>query len=575
MICIRLLGRGQYEGIAVNFLLDPQVTFGLSIVAGLGLCLLGVKNLSEGLQGLFGSFIRRWMNRIDGNPIMSFTSGAVVSTLIPSGMTLGTMAVSYANSGLMSLRQMLLFLLGAQLGVLFLPWLFIGPRPHWDLLFLALGIFPMMLLKMEKWIAVGRILVSLGLLFLAYRLMTWISVDEAIGALMLSHFMPTLTSGLLAYWYLILTAAILSFVTRSGLSLLIVTMALLSLGLVSMQSAVIWVLGVNLGLRLPALWVCRKANVIAQRGALVHFLISCMGIGALSVSPGAFIGWVLELSQGWLETQNLGVLSQGAVVAIAHVIINLGLIGLGVVLLPVWEWVVKTLLPETETKQPQRLQFLARPLHMAPILAIEHVSQEIKKMMALTESMLRLTCEVVESPHVDKELRDKVYKYEGITDNIQKEVRVYLAEVMESQLTRGQSREIQRLLKKVDELESVADCCQKTLAAYLSMAEFSGREEIQSRLKGFLRATVLVFEQAFPIMTGLDETEDSISRRMEYMQELRHQVELLHITFNRLLSELNPQLQGEASIYLGHMVIHVGQIATHTMNLMEAHCEEF
>lgn len=541
-------------------------------LAGLGLILLGMSFLSESLQGLMGPWIRKLINRIQENPFVSLFVGALVSFLIQSGTSASVMAVSYAGSGLLNLGQIILFLVGANLGTVLTTWFFLIPANDWDLLLLGLGFFPMFYMRGSVLSSLGKVLFSLGLLLVGYGIL-WHStlVPRMLipdGKAWLDTFLVDDFSYAALFAMTVVVSALLAAAVRSTVGLIAMVMALTQSGMISSEVGTIAVLGINVGVTIPAVYLSGKSGLIARRGSLTNLLVNAFGMLGVFV---LFDPWTsfMTTAAGALFGQTP--LAQVAAIPMAHLFFNVGL----VMLASIFYWPLKKLMlwliPERDEKTPQHLRFLGSTSHLAPSLAIEQVDQEVKKMAAMVETMLRLTQEEIQSEGRDKENRERLLKYEGITDNIQFEIMVFLSRVMEAGLNRAQSREIRCLLKMADELESIADCCQRTVLSYQQFVQEQGslKEEIRTQFERFMSATVRTYELVFPLLTEMSESQTE-SVDIDTSEKFKQLAEQIRKEYSSLLKQMKAYpSEPDASVLLGRLFVNMGQIARHTWSLLE------
>src|SRR5690606_5940293 len=116
-------------------------------LGGLGFFFLGIRYLSDSLQTLAGNFIQKLINAVTTNRIIAVFVGVAITTIIQSSSITTVMVVGMVNAGLMNLMQAIGVILGANIGTTITGWILVFKVGKYGLLFLGLGIFPMLFSK--------------------------------------------------------------------------------------------------------------------------------------------------------------------------------------------------------------------------------------------------------------------------------------------------------------------------------------------------------------------------------------------------------------------------------------------
>ncbi len=475
-------------------------------LAGLGLTLLGTRLLSDGLQIIMGRHIRATMNRLGENSWNSISVGGLTSSMIQSRISAAVMAVSYAGSGLMNLQQLTLFLTGTALGTIISPWIFVIETGRLDLFFLALGILPMLYARWDQLAGVGRIVFAFGLMLLGFDIIAFGSGDPDALLILLRDVFPL--HGVLSLSDIILIMVFsltLSYLFRSSVALLGLTMALVYSGLFSVPVAVVLTIGFNLGATIIPVLTSRRSNLVARRGVAIYFFNHLIVAALLAFGYKLYLPVLTTMANaiGSVTTAQSLMFASVVCIPMTHVLFNIMAVVVSLLLRPLTLSLVLKLIPPPAKKQPQHLRFLGRPSHLAPSLAIEQANQEVKKLSAMVHSMLGMTVDLFQSEHESVDQRIK--KYESITDNILDELTVFIAKVMQASLSKRQSFEASCLLQVAIELEKIADCCEDIIDFQTSEKIFS---EVAQELKSFFNTAFEAYEHIFPLITDQVHTSE-------------------------------------------------------------------
>lgn len=247
-------------------------------------------------------------------------------------------------------------------------------------------------------------------------------------------------------------------------------------------------------------------------------------------------------------------------IPLVHLVYNFVAIVFALALNPLHlRWIAK-IYSRPAKKERQQLKFLGRPSHLAPSLAIEQASQEVKKMAAMVQSMLNMTRQVFESEEKQTELRVK--KYENITDRLLAELSIFITKVMQSSLTKKQSLEAAYLLQMAVELEGVADCCE-TVLKFKSAT--NSDEGLLSQIQRYLESAIEPFEYIFPLLTETISIDDDSMQRHE--EKLKTLVKKSHSQFNDLIRSNSSDKYTNSVI---ECMESIHRIAEHSRSMLDA-----
>lgn len=432
-----------------------------TLLGGLGVFIFGMKLMSDGLQAMTGDFIRQVIQAITPNRAVAVGVGLTVTALVQSSSITTVMTVGLVNAGLMSLTQAISVIFGANIGTTVTGWILTLNGNNYGLLLVGIGFMPGLFAKSNQWQYTGKAIMGVGLLFLGFQTM-----QLAFGPLGQNpEFLNSITYFTAdtprAHLASILMGCLLTMVVQSSTAMLGITMALAATGVVGYHTAVTMVLGENVGKTITALLATMGANVNAKRAARAHALFNVIGVVILLSFLSPFISLIEWLVPG--DGKTTAIISH---IAMAHTGFNLITTALLLPFVSTLASFVSKITPDTNPeRETPHLLLLGNPQDMLPATSLVQAEHEIRKMADVVGRMYRSTREYWEEGEEDPMKLAKILDYERITDNIHKEVTVFLCYVMEHSLSHQQSSQTQSLIKIADELESVADYLER-LAAY-------------------------------------------------------------------------------------------------------------
>ena len=146
-----------------------KLIFGL--VGGLGIFLLGMKNMSEGMQAVAGSSLRRMIAAVTTNRFLAVGVGTLVTTLIQSSSITTVMVVGFVNSGVMTLQQAIGVIMGANIGTTITGWIIALKIGKYGLPLLGVAAFVYLFSKGDRWRSWALVFMGIGMVFLGLEIM--------------------------------------------------------------------------------------------------------------------------------------------------------------------------------------------------------------------------------------------------------------------------------------------------------------------------------------------------------------------------------------------------------------------
>ncbi len=250
----------------------------LTLLGGIGALLLGFKMLSENIEKISSSGLKKLFNKTANNRFIGVGIGALVTAIIQSSGATTIMIVGFVNAGIMNLYQATAMIMGANIGTTITA--HIASLQSLDIaLFLGalavVGMFMDMLSKNDKVKTWGLILAGLGIVFIALELMSG-SMKDLAKAPEVINLLQSISNPLLLFLIgALITAAIQS---SSAITSIIIMMASAGMTIGNTPNAVLFlILGTNVGTCITAFLSSIGASINARRAAIIHFLFNFIG----------------------------------------------------------------------------------------------------------------------------------------------------------------------------------------------------------------------------------------------------------------------------------------------------------
>src|SRR5215471_1088426 len=257
----------------------------VTIIGGLGLFLLGIHHITEGLKGLAGDSLRRTLQAVVGGRLSAIVSGAVFTVLIQSSTATTLTVIGFVSAGLVTFSQAVGVIIGATFGTTSTPWLvaIFGFRLRisaFALPMVGLGAF-LWLIANGKIRSAGAILAGFGLLFVGIDYlqngMEGVSWNlDAIGG-----------SGFGWQWILAGVGILMSVVMQSSSAAAAATLVAVHAGSLTFEQACAMIVGQSVGTAATSALVAIGAGLSVRRAAMAHIVynVSVGIIGILLLAP--------------------------------------------------------------------------------------------------------------------------------------------------------------------------------------------------------------------------------------------------------------------------------------------------
>lgn len=432
------------------------------ILGGLGIFLLGMKSMSDGMQAVAGASLRRMIGAVTNNRYLATLVGALVTCIVQSSSITTVMVVGFVNSGVMSLSQAVGVIMGANIGTTITGWILVLKIGKYGLPILGISAFVYLFSKNERRRFLALSLMGVGMVFFGLEIMKdacSIIRDNPEFEAWFQHFQADGYFGVLRCAFV---GCLLTTLVQSSSATLGITISLASQGIITYPTAAALVLGENIGTTITAILASFGAATNARRAAYFHVVFNMLGVAWIT----AAFPWYIELIQ-WIvgPAATAGKVVDGvtifpgttAAIAATHTVFNVVNTLLFLPLAPKIVQLLQKIVPEREFKEKPRLTDLDIRMLETPLLAIERSQHEIQKMANGCVKMLEWLLELRDSDGHDKAMADRLKHREQVLDVIQDEVAAFVTDLLSGNVPHSVADEARRQLRLADEYESVSD----------------------------------------------------------------------------------------------------------------------
>ena len=273
----------------------------LNLLGSLGLFLVGMKIMSDSLMKLAGNRMRRIMAGLTANRFRGMTTGLFITGLIQSSSSTTLMVVSFVNAGLLSLREALGVIMGANIGTTLTAWLIavLGFKVSMSDIALPLMIVGFLLsMREDKQLKrFGGFIIGFALLFIGLDFMKEAVPDLQSDPAVYEFIQSASGHGVLSFLMFLSIGTVLTMVLQSSSATMAITLVAVSQGWLPFEAACAIVLGENVGTTITANIAAYVGNTNARRAALSHMVFNIIGVVWVSILFTPFLSLVELIEQ--------------------------------------------------------------------------------------------------------------------------------------------------------------------------------------------------------------------------------------------------------------------------------------
>ena len=425
----------------------------LALIGGLCLFLFGMNIMGDGLERRAGNSLKSLLGKLTDNKFKGFLTGMGVTAVIQSSSATTVMVVGFVNSKVMTLKQSIGIIMGANIGTTVTSWLLslggissdnivmklLKPMSFTPILAL-IGIAFTMFSKSSKKKDIGTILLGFATLMFGMDAMS----DAVKGLASVPEFQNlflAFQSPILG----VLVGALVTAIIQSSSASVGILQALSVTGAVSYSAAVPIIMGQNIGTCVTAMISSFGATKNAKRASFVHLMFNVLGT-AIWLSVFCLASWIFKPI----------ILNESASyfgIAICHTIFN---VLCTVVLLPastLLEKLAYKLVPEANA--PEKVVELDERLLATPPIAVEQSSHLASKMAVEAFEGFRLSIKAITD--YTPEIAERIKQIEDDTDHYEDIIGTYLTKLSNHQVSDEDSALITKLLKAIGDFERISD----------------------------------------------------------------------------------------------------------------------
>lgn len=489
----------------------------LTLVGSVALLMYGMKVMSEGLQKMAGSTLRKVLGTMTTNRVTGVLTGAMITAAIQSSTATTVMTVSFVSAGLLTLAQAISVIMGANIGTTATAWIMVLGGSSFNMLGIVYAaiIVAIILIYTKKNTNFGEFIIGLAFMLLGLTTLKTNAVDMNLAGndSIMGFFSATCHWGYGSYFLFLLIGGLLTCAVQSSAAIMAITMTLCSTGVMPIDMGIALVMGENIGTTITSNVVAMSASTQARRAAMAHLVFNLFGVVWVLCVFKFFVGaicdiWNVPFTPGEVKGE-VSPTALSAILATFHTTFNLCNVVILIWLVKPMERLVCLIVKPREGSdedESTRLKFIGGGVLSTAELSILEAKKEINVFVERCVKMYAMTQQLLHTKKGDEfnKLFSRIEKYESITDNLEVEICAYLSKVSEGRLSVETKQEIQHMMRVCDELESIGDSCYN-LARTMSRKRKNSKEDFTEKQYEHIHNMMSLTEEALSQMAVVIE----------------------------------------------------------------------
>ena len=531
----------------------------LMLLGGLGLFLYGMQMMGSGLEAAAGNRMKRILERLTSNPILGVIVGAGITAVVQSSSAITVMVVGFVNSRMMTLRQAVWVIMGANIGTTITGQLIALDIGAIAPLFAFCGVVLVMFIKKATVRYYGQIIAGLGILFIGMDMMSS-SMAPLRESETFVNFLTQFSNPLLG----ILAGTVFTAIIQSSSASVGILQALATSGVIGLPSAVYVLFGQNIGTCITAILASIGTSRNAKRTTIIHLMFNV--IGTILFTLVCMFTPLTSLVSGWTPD------NPSAQIANMHTLFN---IVTTLLLMPFGGYLAKLatrILPEKATEAAESGEHQLLYIKPVDLSSEHHVGTSAIVLNGVQHELARMAEMVLKN--VDASFQavlegtpsrlEQVEETEEYIDYLNQQISRYISHIIVYETNERDSEQVSAFFKISSNLERIGDhavnICEYTQLLQQKHIGFSqkAKEEIEAMRDTSLQAIRTLGDMSLLPPEALKDIED-LEQKMDDMT--------LEYRQNQMVRLREGTCSDEACTLYSEMLTDFERIGDHILNI--------
>ena len=556
----------------------------LKMIGCLALLMFGMKTMSEGLQKLTGGHLRAVLGTMTKHRAGGLLTGTFVTAAVQSSTATTVMTVSFVNAGLLTLKQAIPVIMGANIGTTATAWImsvfgfqFNMSSFVWPFFGLAIALSYVRKNSVKSF---AEFIFGFSFMFLGLTTLreNAVAMDLSHNKAVIEFFATCGNWGMLSTLLFLLLGGILTMCVQSSAAIMAITLLLCSSGVLPIYQGIALVMGENIGTTVTSNLAALSASTQARRAALAHMLFNVFGVVWVLIIFHPFVNMVCHfvgfdpnfVPQTEEEIAHAGVRVTYALSGF-HTAFNLCNVALLIWFIKPMEKLICKIIKEKEDPEDFSIKFISGGLMSTAELSLFEARKEINLFAERTLKMFRFVPELLrlKDEAAFAKLFARIEKYEGISDKLEMEIGEYLNKVSEGHLSPESKTKLQCMLKQISEIESIGDACYN-MARVLNRKFKCGEDytkEQYSRIDGMMKFCDQMLTQMLLVVENKPDADPKAVQALEFeINDYRKMLKELNV------NDLNAQRYSyQMGVHYMDLINDCEKLGDYVVNVVEAH----
>ncbi|HBN55490.1 MAG TPA: Na/Pi cotransporter [Lachnospiraceae bacterium] len=528
----------------------------VSLMGGLGLFLMGMKQMSDGLEKAAGAKMRGILEAVTTNRLIGTLVGILFCAVIQSSSATTVMVVSFVNAGMMTLYQAAGVIMGANIGTTVTSQLVSFNLSAYAPVFLFAGVLMTQFIKNDRAEKIGEVILGFGVLFMGLSVMS-----GSMSSLKDSPQVAQLLGGLKSPILGVIMGTVITAIIQSSSVTVSIVLLMAQQGLLELPICFYIILGCNIGACMSALLASLSGKKDAKRAALIHLFFNIIG---------TIIMYLILMLAGGLVLNIIRSLSgpdPGRCVANAHTLFKIFQV---IILLPFSKGIVNlTYLAvpgEEKAAEEFELFYIGKTAMFSPATAVVEAVKELEHMGALAYENLNRGLNALIT--LDEKKIEKVYQVEKKINVMNHAITSYLVKINQLSLPIDDSKSIGALFHVVNDIERIGDHAE-------NLAD-SARNRIADNLTFSETALAELKEMAGKVNTILEYSIDMFAHNtkdhVQDIMDLENEIDEMERQFqkNHVHRLAHNECSAAAGMIFSDTISGFERVADHATNIAYA-----
>ncbi len=531
----------------------------LMLLGGLGLFLYGMQMMGSGLEAAAGNRMKRILERLTSNPILGVIVGAGITAVVQSSSAITVMVVGFVNSRMMTLRQAVWVIMGANIGTTITGQLIALDIGAIAPLFAFCGVVLVMFTKKAIVRYYGQIIAGLGILFIGMDMMS-----SSMAPLRESETFVNLLTQFSNPLLGILVGTVFTAIIQSSSASVGILQALATSGVIGLPSAVYVLFGQNIGTCITAILASIGTSRNAKRTTIIHLMFNV--IGTILFTLVCMFTPLTSLVSGWTPD------NPSAQIANMHTLFN---IVTTLLLMPFGGYLAKLatrILPEKATEAAESGEHQLLYIKPVDLSSEHHVGTSAIVLNGVQHELARMAEMVLKN--VDASFQavlegtpsrlEQVEETEEYIDYLNQQISRYISHIIVYETNERDSEQVSAFFKISSNLERIGDhavnICEYTQLLQQKHIGFSqkAKEEIEAMRDTSLQAIRTLGDMSLLPPEALKDIED-LEQKMDDMT--------LEYRQNQMVRLREGTCSDEACTLYSEMLTDFERIGDHILNI--------